>query len=256
MALAYVSPREAIAHDGLRLVLVRGAPSPWGLAAKAIFDLKGLDYVAAPLELAGGNEEIVAWSGQNSAPVVAWRDEAPVHRWQDILLLAERLAPTPAMIPADARQRVLMWGFANELAGELGIGWNRRLQGFGRVRNSGKANPVTETLIGKYGYDAEAAKAAPRRIAGSLEALTAQLKAQQAGGVDFLVGDALSAADIYLVTFLNLVAPLPHAHCPMPDAFRAGFTAREPEILAALDPALLAHRDRIFATFFRSPMEF
>ena len=256
MALAYVPPREAIAHDGLRLVLVRGAPSPWGLAAKAIFDLKGLDYVAAPLELAGGNEEIVAWSGQNSAPVVAWRDEAPVHRWQDILLLAERLAPTPAMIPADARQRVLMWGFANELAGELGIGWNRRLQGFGRVRNSGKANPVTETLIGKYGYDAEAAKAAPRRIAGSLEALTAQLKAQQAGGVDFLVGDALSAADIYLVTFLNLVAPLPHAHCPMPDAFRAGFTAREPEILAALDPALLAHRDRIFATFFRSPMEF
>jgi len=256
MALAYVPPREAIAHDGLRLVLVRGAPSPWGLAAKAIFDLKGLDYVAAPLELAGGNEEIVAWSGQNSAPVVAWRDEAPVHRWQDILLLAERLAPTPAMIPADARQRVLMWGFANELAGELGIGWNRRLQGFGRVRNSGKANPVTETLIGKYGYDAEAAKAAPRRIAGSLEALTAQLKAQQAGGVDFLVGDALSAADIYLVTFLNLVAPLPHAHCPMPDAFRAGFTAREPEILAALDPALLAHRDRIFATCFRSPMEF
>jgi len=256
MALTYISPREAIDHKGLRLVMVRGAPSPWGLAAKTIFELKGLDFVTAPLELAGKNEEIVAWSGQNSAPVVAWRDEAPVHRWQDILLLAERLAPTPAMIPADARQRVLMWGFANELAGELGIGWNRRLQGFGRVRNSGKANPVTETLIGKYGYDAEAAKAAPRRIAGSLEALTAQLKAQQAGGVDFLVGDALSAADIYLVTFLNLVAPLPHAHCPMPDAFRAGFTAREPEILAALDPALLAHRDRIFATFFRSPMEF
>jgi hypothetical protein len=52
------------------------------------------------------------------------------------------------------------------------------------------------------------------------------------------------------------VAPLPHEHCPMPDAFRAGFTAREPEILAALDPALLAHRDRIFGEYFRSPMEF
>ncbi len=256
MALTYVSPREAIAHDGLRLVLVRGAPSPWGLAAKAIFEIKKLDYVAAPLELAGRNDEIVAWSGQNSAPVVAWRDEAPIHRWQDILLLAERLAPTPAMIPADPLPRVLMWGFANELAGEHGIGWNRRLQGFHRGRKSGKANPTSETLIGKYGYDAEAATAAPQRIAGSLDALGAQLKAQQARGIDFLVGDALSAADIYLVTFLNLVSPMPPEQCPMPDAFRAGFTAREPEILAALDPALLAHRDRIFAAHFRSPMEF
>ena len=111
-------------------------------------------------------------------------------------------------------------------------------------------------MIGKYGYDAEAAKAAPARIAGSLAALATQLKAQQAKGVDFLVGDALSAADIYLVTFLNLVSPLPHEHCPMPDAFRAGFTAREPEILAALDAALLAHRDRIFGEYFRSPREF
>src|SRR6202035_3244883 len=101
MPLTYVTPAEAIAHNGLRLVLVRGVPRPWGQAAKAILELKGLDYVAAPLELAGKNEEIVAWSGQNSAPVVAWADEAPIHRWQDILLLAERLAPAPALIPAD-----------------------------------------------------------------------------------------------------------------------------------------------------------
>lgn len=256
MPLTYVAPAEAIAHKGLRLVLVRGAPSPWGLAAKAIFELKGLDYIAAPLELAGRNEEIVAWSGQNSAPVVAWADEPPLTRWQDILLLAERLAPTPAMIPADAGARMLMWGICNELAGEQGVGWNRRLQGFARVRNSGKTNPVSEVLIAKYGYDSEAAKAASRQIAGSLAALGVQLKVQQARGVEFLVGDALSAADIFLVTFLNLVAPLPHEHCPMPDAFRAGFTAREPEILAALDPALLAHRDRIFGTSFTSPMAF
>ena len=256
MAIAYVTPAEAIKSKGLRVVLVRGAPSPWGLAAKAIFEIKKLDYIAAPLELGGRNEEIAAWSGQNSAPVVAWNDEPPINRWQDIILLAERLASTPALVPADARQRALMWGFVNELAGEQGIGWNRRLQGFGRARNSGKTNPVSEALIGKYGYDAEAVKTAPQRIAGSLAALTTQLKQQQARGVDFLVGEGLSAADIYLVTFLNLVAPLPPEQCPMPDAFRAGFTAREPEILAALDPALLAHRDRIFHAHFKNPMEF
>jgi glutathione S-transferase len=256
MAISYVTPAEAIKSKGLRVVLVRGAPSPWGLATKAIFEIKKLEYIAAPLELGGKNEEIVAWSGQNSAPVVAWNDEPPINRWQDIILLAERLAPTPALIPADAHQRVLMWGFVNELAGEQGIGWNRRLQSFGRVRNSGKTSPVSEALIGKYGYDADASKTAPQRIAGSLAALAAQLKQQQARGVDFLVGEGLSAADIYLVTFLNLVMPLPPEQCPMPDAFRAGFTAREPEILAALDPVLLAHRDRIFQAHFKSPMEF
>jgi glutathione S-transferase len=256
MTLSYVTPAEAIAHNGLRLVLVRGAPSPWGLAAKAIFEIKGLDYVAAPLQLAGSNDEIVAWSGQNSAPVVAWGDEAPIHRWQDILLLAERLGPMPAMIPADAMERVLMWGICNELAGEQGLGWNRRLQGFARARNSGKVVPTSEALIDKYGYDADLAKTAPQRIAGSLTALATQLKSQQSRDIHFLVGEALSAADIYLVTFLNLVSPLAPEHCPMPDAFRAGFTAREPEILAALDPALLAHRDHIFDAHFTSPMEF
>ena len=256
MALTYATPAEAIGHKGLRLVLVRGVPSPWGMAAKTLFEIKGVDYLAAPLDLAGSNEEIVAWSGQNSAPVVAWNDEPPIHRWQDIILLAERLAPAPALIPADPLQRVLMWGFINEVAGEQGLGWNRRLQGFARARSGGRIHAVSEVLIGKYGYDAEAVKTAPQRIAGSLAALAAQVKAQQARGIGFLVGDQLSAADIYFVAFLNLVAPLPHEHCPMPDAFRSGFTAREPEIVAALDPVLLAHRDRIFAAHFRSPMEF
>lgn len=254
--ITYLGPAEAIGHTGLRIVLVRGVPSPWGQAAKTIFEIKGLDYVAVPLEIGGVNAEIVAWSGQNGAPVVAWKDEKPIHRWQDILLLAERLAPMPALIPADPLQRVLMWGFANEICGERGIGWNRRLQGFARAIDSGRRNPVSDALIEKYGYDADQAKTAPARIARSLGAIAAQLKAQQARGIDYLVGDGLSAVDIYWTAFANLVAPLPLEQCPMPDAYRPGFTAREPEIVAALDPVLLAHRDRIFAAYFRSPMEF
>jgi hypothetical protein len=52
------------------------------------------------------NEEIVAWSGQNSAPVVAWQNEPPINRWIDILHLAERLAPEPALIPEDVWDRI------------------------------------------------------------------------------------------------------------------------------------------------------
>ncbi|SJZ40522.1 Glutathione S-transferase [Enhydrobacter aerosaccus] len=254
--LTYISPAEAVHHLGLRLVLVRGVPSPWGQAAKAIFEIKGLDYVAAPLELAGANPEIVAWSGQNSAPVAAWADEKPLTRWDDILRLAERLAPAPALVPADATQRALMWGFATEICGEGGIGWNRRLQGFARAIDSGKVPPMSQTLIDKYGFDATAASHATARIAATLGALAAQLEAQQARGIPYLVGDALSALDIYWTAFSNLLAPLSPEQCPMPDAFRKGFTAREPEIVAALDPILLAHRDRVFAAHFRNPMEF
>jgi hypothetical protein len=47
--LAYKTPAEIIGHDGLRLVLVRGVPSPWSQAAKTILEIKSLDYVAAPL---------------------------------------------------------------------------------------------------------------------------------------------------------------------------------------------------------------
>ena len=76
------------------------------------------------------NEDIVAWGGEASAPIVAWAKEKPIHRWIDILYLAERLAPKPSLIPTDATQRALMIGLSHEICGEMGIGWNRRLQLF------------------------------------------------------------------------------------------------------------------------------
>jgi glutathione S-transferase len=253
--LSYVAPNDIIAHPGLRLVLVRGVPSPWSQAAKTIFEIKGLSYVAAPLEVAGANAEIAAWSGQNSAPVVAWGAEKPINRWLDILLLAERLAPAPALMPADPRQRALAVGLGHEMLGEGGIAWNRRLQMFAGAAASGHAGRLAP-LIDKYGFSASDAAAAGGRIAATLSMLATELKAQQARGVPFFVGDGLSAVDIWWVATANILAPLPAAQCPMREASRAGFTASDPLIVAALDPVLLDHRDRVFAAHFRDPMEF
>jgi glutathione S-transferase len=94
------------------------------------------------------------------------------------------------------------------------------------------------------------------RIAATLRALSAQLSAQQARGVPWLVDDGMSAADICWVAVANILAPLPAAQCPMREASRAGFTATDPLVQAALDPALLAHRDRVCKAHFRDPMEF
>ncbi len=252
----YHSVQEVIQAQGLRLVLVRGLPSPWSQAAKTILELKGLDHIVAGLMPGGPNPELLAWSGQNSAPLVAWRDEKPLHRWLDILNLAERLAPEPALVPGDAAERALMIELSKDICGERGIGWNRRLQMFAPMMNSANPPDALAQMAGKYGYIPAQAALAGARIAASLTALANRLKAQQARGARFFVGDDISALDIYWTAFMNVLDPLPDALCPMPADRRAMFTASDPQIRAALEPVLTEHRDRVFAEYFRSPMEY
>ena len=253
--LQYRSFEEIVNHPGLRIVLVQGMPSPWGQAAKTIFEIKGLDYVAAPWLPGEPNEDIVAWGGETSAPVVAWAKEKPINRWIDILYLAERLGSTPSLIPADATQRALMIGLSHEICGEMGIGWNRRLQFLAPALASGSPPAGISRMGNKYGYNEGDAKAAGERTAQSLRALAAQLKSQYARGIHYFAGDSLSALDIYWTAFANLLDPLPLEQCPMPGAYRPGFTASDPVVKAALDPLLLEHRSRIFRAHFRDPME-
>jgi hypothetical protein len=120
--LEYRRFEEIIDHPGLRMVLVQGMPSPWGHAAKTIFEIKGLDHIAAPWMPGEPNADIVAWGGEASAPIVAWAKEKPINHWIDILYFAERLAPKPSLIPADAMRRALMIGLSHEICGEMGIG--------------------------------------------------------------------------------------------------------------------------------------
>ncbi len=254
--LNYRSFEEIAGHRGLRIVLVKGMPSPWAQAAKTIFEIKRLDYVAAPWIPGEENPEIAAWGGEASAPIVAWAEEKPISRWIDILYLAERLAPTPALIPADATQRALMIGLSHEICGELGIGWNRRLQFLAPAYASGSPPAGVARMGSKYGFNEGDAKAASARIAGSLKALATQLKSQYARGAHCFVGDSLSALDVYWTAFANLLDPLPKEQCPMPEAYRPGFTVSDPAIKSALDPLLLEHRLRIFREHFRDPMEF
>ena len=253
--LQYRPFEEIIDHPGLRIVLVQGTPSPWGQAAKTIFEIKGLDYVAAPWLPGEPNADIMAWGGEASAPIVAWAKEKPINRWIDILYLAERLAPQPSLLPADATQRALMIGLSHEICGQMGIGWNRRLQLFAPAYVSGSPPTNINRMGSKYGYNENDAKAAGGRIAESLKALATQLKSQYARGVHYFVGEAVSALDVYWTAFANLLDPLPKEQCPMPDARRQAFVAADPVITSALDPLLLEHRSRIFREHFRNPME-
>lgn len=253
--LEYRTFEEIVDHPGLRIVLVKGVPSPWGQAAKTIFEIKGLDYIAAPWRAGEPNENIVTWGGETSAPIVAWAKEKPVNRWIDILYLAERLAPQPALLPTDVTPRALMIGLSHEICGEMGIGWNRRLQLFAPAFASGSPPAGISRMGSKYGYNEDDARAAGERTAASLKALATQLKSQYARGVNYFIGDALSALDVYWTAFANLLDPLPKEQNPMPETLRRGFTATDPVVNAALDPLLLEHRTRIFREHFRNPIE-
>lgn len=254
--MEYIDIAEAIRADGLRIVVVRGFPSPWGQAAKAMMEYKGLSYLAASQQPMGSNAELVAWAGVNSGPVVAWNREAPLNRWNDILLLLERLAPQRPLVPEDPEQRIRLFGLGHEICGELGFGWNRRLDMIRPAMLSGNPPPSAAIMAEKYGYDDQtSALAAPRAIA-MMRHLAATLHAQAAKGSPYLIGDGLTAADFYWAAFSNLVQVQSAEECPMAPEVRPMFEHTAPEVAAAIDPILIAHRDRIMRAHFRLPMEF
>ena len=104
--MKYVPINDAINADGLRLVLVQGLPSAWGVAVRAMMAYKGLEYTLGPQLPMQENPELLAWSGTNSGPVGAYNDEPPINRWDEILHLIERLAPEKPLVPESAAERI------------------------------------------------------------------------------------------------------------------------------------------------------
>ena len=213
----YVEPAEAREMDGLRLALTAHAPAPYSLSARAILDHHGVPYVPV-LQVGGGpNEDLVAWTGHRNAPVAVYNDEAPRVGWLEILNLAERLGSGPSLIPTDIDDRMLMVALANELIGENGFIWDLRLVMFGlgdpeRAAQERLRNPMFD----QYGYSDEGAAQGVGRARAVVDRLTVQLRAQRDAGRRYIVGDALSAVDIYWVYFSQAVGTFSEAVCPMP----------------------------------------
>ncbi|MCE2392918.1 MAG: hypothetical protein J4G09_15855 [Proteobacteria bacterium] len=248
--MEYVSVEEAVELPGLRLVLGPGSPGPWNEAAKAFFRLKGIAFtpVAKPPE--GEREGLLRWTRQTSAPVAMYEKERPRSGWAEILFLAERLQPAPALVPEDPYQRALMLGLCFEICGEHGFGWTRRL-----LILPSDTSGVHDSMPWKYGLeDAAAAAGAAQRLRRILELLARQLDEQRARGRRFLVGENLSALDVCWATFSNMVAPLPHEQSPMPDWLRAVYET--PISGVTPPPALLEHRDFVFGEYLGLPQEF
>jgi hypothetical protein len=254
MTFEYVSVEQAIARGGLRMVVVSDVPSPWGEAAKGILHIKRVEWAA--VRLVYDSEPLERWAGQRSGPIAIYEKELPRSGWAEILLLAERLAPAPALLPRDSNERALLFGLAHEICGEAGLGWSRRLQlvHAGLQRTGGFPERVAKYLARKYGYSPELGASAGARVAELLGMLAARLQLQRERGSRYYMGDAMTALDVYSATFMAMFAPLPAEQCAMEPTARAAFELRDAQTAAALDPILFAHRDMMYATHLELPL--
>lgn len=248
----YLTIAEARDASGLRLVGLRGVPSPWTEAARGLFHVKGLACrYAAPGK--GEQDAIEGWAGNSSIPVVAWEREKLRTGWAEILLLAERLAPEPAMIPSDPEQRAMLFGLGHEICGEMGLGWCARLlmieRSLGHGEGAGFPPRIAASLAGKYGFEPHAMKQARSRLLAVLAMLDARLARHP-----YLLGEALSAADIYWATFANLLTPLPEALLPAVPMIREVYAGTDAEVREAVTGRLRQHQSHVYETYLELPV--
>lgn len=269
----YIPIRDARQMSGLRIVLGAFAiPGPWHEACKGIYYVKGLDYTPvrssnedasdALIGMENSQSELIEWTAQSSAPVVIWNDERPRSMWNDQLFLAERLSPEPRLIPADPEDRIRMFGLANELMGENGLCYFKRhfmtAVPLASLAEDSPSRAFFAFLGEKYGYSEETLAHASARIVEILGLLDSQLSAQHARGSRYLVGERLSALDIYWATTCGFLDPMPEDRCPMSTDFRQPhfYGSVNDDFDRALTAQLRAHRDFIYETHLQLPIVF
>jgi len=253
----FIAIADARDAGGLRMACLRGVPSPWTEAAKGIFHVKALDCQYAAQRREDEDNAIAAWAGNSSVPVVAYENEALRTGWVEILLLAERLAPEPALIPEAADERTLLFGLGHEICGEMGLGWCLRLhmikQSLSHDSSGGESEgfppDVTSSLAGKYGfYPAHVAQAKSRAIS-ILHMLDERLQNNR-----YLLGGELSAADIYWATFANLLTPLPEELLPAAPMIRSAYSNQDADLDAAMTERLRDHQRLVYEQHLELPV--
>lgn len=250
----YVSIAEASEARGLRLACLRGVPSPWTEAARGLFHVKGLACQYAARGEQEPEDAVAAWAGDSSVPVVAWQNEKLRSGWAEILLLAERLAPEPRLIPENEEDRVILFGLGHEICGEMGLGWCLRLlliqRALGHDPETAPLPPdAAAALAAKYGFIPAHVRQAKSRVLAILAMLDRRL---QAG--PFLLGEELTAADIYWAVFANLIRPLPEPMLPLEESMRAICTQPDADIASACTRRLQTHQLRVYQEYLELPV--
>lgn len=262
MSVKYATFEEAKSLEGIKLLVIKGIPSPWSEAAKAILEVKKIPYTAVAFD--AFNAEQQAWFQANNAPALKQGSDATLIDWLDILEFAEQTSPTPSLLPQAKGEKDTHLALCHSLCSKLGLGWQRRLQSvhLGLNEMGGFPIKIAHYLAAKYGYQTENSALYESEIIRILGELTARLKqnalSQNIRADDkegaYYFGENLTALDIYSAMFMAYFKPLAQDVCPMYPSIRLAFETYSPEVAKALDPVLLQHRDLIYSRHLELPL--
>ena len=256
MAIEFVKLDKARAARGVRLVVLGAVPSPWSEAAKGILHVKGIDALAVRYRL--DDDALKAWTGVHNAPVLIYDDEPPRSHWADILALAERIDDRVPLVPEARDARLRLWGLGHEILGEGGLLWAGRLLMVHDSLTSGGERgfpaPVSQYLGKRYGYEPARVPAARARCAEVFELLAEAVRESRARGGQYLVGERLTAADIYAAVALAPFSPLDDTRCPLIPMVRGAFESLDKTLTPPVPAEVLEHRAFVYDKHLELPV--
>ncbi|MEM1436930.1 MAG: hypothetical protein AAGG11_22980 [Pseudomonadota bacterium] len=255
-APVFVSLDEAAAmKTGTRVTFIPGIPALYAEALKNICFVKGIALIRALHPMMGVDKEtgedrqarLYELTSQSSIPTMFHDEERPRNVWIEQLGLAERIGAvgSPKLIPDDFEQRAEVMGLCEIVLGEDGMVWNMRIL---------SDSPLAQ----KYGYSEAASAAAPVKVAEVLRLVDGRLAAQERRGSRYLVGEAVTAADVYWATMSMSVLVPPPEIMPLTRQNKGmlkyfGMNGQIPVIAEALTDRIEQHQRYILSTYCETP---
>ena len=252
----FITFQEAVAmKTGTRVTFIPGIPALFSEALKNICYVKGIPLIRAlhPMmgvdEATGQDRQVLLYehTSQTSLPTMIHDEERPRNVWIEQLALAEQIgaAGTPSLIPDDFEARATVLGLCAVILAEDGFIWNMRL--------------LSDTpLARKYGYTEEASAVASGKMAAVIDLITRRLAAQEQHGSRYLVGNSISAVDLYWATLSMSILPPPPEIMPVTRQNKGMLKYFEknsqiPEISDALTKSIKDHQQFILTTYCEIP---
>ena len=252
----FITLEEAASMDkGTRVTFVPGVQAMYAEALKNICYVKNIPLIRVLHPIMGVDKEtgedrqakLYELTSQTSLPTMFHDKERPRSVWTEQLALAERIGTndSPNLIPDNFEQRVEMFGICAVVLGEDGLVWNMRIM-------------MDSPLAQKYGYSEEASAAAPGKIGEVITLIDDRLKAQERNGSRYLIGDSLTALDIYWATMSMTILPVPLDIMPKTQQNQGmlGFfemNSKIPEIASVLTERIVEHQQHILTTYCETP---
>ena len=252
----FISLEEAAEmNTGTRITFVPGVQALYAEALKNICFVKQISITRVLHPLMGTDKEtgkdrqanLYNLTKQTSLPTMLHEEERPRNVWIEQLALAEQIgAPeSPSIIPESFELRAEMYGLCAIILAEDGLVWNMR------ILNDGP-------LGRKYGYSEAASTSAPSKIINALKVIDAKLKSQEELNSRCLIGDELSAVDIYWATMSMCMIPASEDIMPKTkqnQGMLAGFEAisKIPDFANIISSQMRDHQRNILKTYCETP---